>query len=135
MDERNNQEFQFEEIKDNYVIENEPKPTEVDNTTDTDNQPKTNALAIASMILGILSLVCCCIGFYPFMAIFPIVSGVLAIVFGAASRKSMTGKGFATAGLICGIAGVCIAVLSSIFWIVMLILGITSEADPSLLNI
>ena len=135
MDEKNNQEFQFEEIKDNYVIEDQPKPNEVDNSTDNDNQPKTNTLAIASMILGILSLVCCCIGFYPFMAIFPIVSGVLAIVFGAASRKGKSGNGFATAGLICGIAGVCIAVLSAIFWIVIFILGITSEADPSLLNI
>ncbi|MBQ9703522.1 MAG: DUF4190 domain-containing protein [Clostridia bacterium] len=135
MDEKNNQEFQFEEIKDNYVIEDQPKPNEVDNSTDNDNQPKTNTLAIASMILGILSLVCCCIGFYPFMAVFPIVSGVLAIVFGAASRKGKSGNGFATAGLICGIAGVCIAVLSTIFWIVILILGITSEADPSLLNI
>ena len=135
MDEKNNQEFQFEEIKDNYVIEDQPKPNEVDNSTDNDNQPKTNTLAIASMILGILSLVCCCIGFYPFMAVFPIVSGVLAIVFGAASRKGKSGNGFATAGLICGIAGVCIAVLSTIFWIVMFILGITSEADPSLLNI
>ena len=63
---------------------------------------KTNGMAIASLVLGIVSvLTCCC-----FIGIIP---GILAVVFGFIARstidKSMgaqTGKGMALAGIILG---------------------------------
>ena len=49
----------------------------------------TSGLAIASMVLGILSLVVSCFG------VVGIICGILAVIFG--------GKGMAIAGLVCGI--------------------------------
>ncbi|MBQ7643006.1 MAG: DUF4190 domain-containing protein [Clostridia bacterium] len=67
---------------------------------------------IASMIIGILSMLsCCCVaGYVPFGAIL----GVVAIVFAAISLKSGT-NGFAVAGLVTGIIGVVIGVGFTVF--------------------
>jgi hypothetical protein len=67
--------------------------------------PRTNALAITSLILGILSLpgVCCCYGI-PFN-----VPGIICGIIGLSQIKSdptnQTGRGLAIAGLICSIVG------------------------------
>lgn len=70
-------------------------------------EPKKSAgLAIASMVLGIISLVSCC---WPYVAI---VLALLAVIFGAVSlAKKMGGKGMAIAGLVCGIIGLIPAVV------------------------
>jgi len=57
--------------------------------------------AIASMILGIVSIVGFCM--FPFTAI----TSILAIIFGAISRKS-SAKGMAIAGIITGVIGIII---------------------------
>jgi len=72
-------------------------------------EPKTNGLAIASMILGILS-------FLTFYGAF--LFGLLAIIFGAIALKKIKsfpdnfkGKGMAKAGLICGIVALGLIII------------------------
>lgn len=67
--------------------------------------PKTPGLglAIASMVLGIISLLC-----------FPYITGVLAVIFGAVAKNKGCKSGMATAGIVCGIIGVAL-------WLLMLL--------------
>lgn len=70
----------------------------------------SKAFAIASMVLGILSVImCCCIEYIS------IILGVLAIVFYAIDKKN-NGKsnGMAIAGLVCGIVGLSLSVIGII---------------------
>ena len=76
--------------------------------------------AIASMVLGIVSIVLGCI---PFVGI---ICGTIAIVLYAkfisdfsASGERLQGKGLAIAGLVCGIIGAAIGVLYGIYWLVV----------------
>lgn len=74
-------------------------------------EPKKGAgLAIASMVLGIVSLVIsCCIPYVTFIA------SLLAVIFGGVSlSKKMGGKGMAIAGLVCGIIGLVPAIITLI---------------------
>ncbi len=80
--------------------------------------PKTNGKAIASLVLGIVSLFC-----------FGLVTGILAIVFSriatqeiAASHGSQTGAGMAKAGFIIGIIGL-------VLWAAYLLLVLTGALD------
>ena len=61
-------------------------------------RPKTKTLSVASMVLGILSVVCCCLGYVG------IVFGIGAIVVSIISRKSLGYfDGIGVAGLVLGI--------------------------------
>ena len=75
--------------------------------------------AIASMVLGILSIVCCYVGF---------ILGIIAIVLGSQSKKTQTDAnqptGMATAGLITGIIGTIIWVMIDILYLFLSILSI-----------
>lgn len=68
---------------------------------------RTNGLAVASLVLGIVGIVLC----------FLFIPWILAIVFGAIAIKqcnadpTYTGKGLAIAGLVCGLVGMAIVVL------------------------
>lgn len=73
------------------------------------SEPRTQGMATASLVLGILSL----ISFYG-----SFLFGLLAIIFGGSALKRIKknpekfkGKGLATAGLICGIVGVALILL------------------------
>lgn len=91
--------------------------------------------AIASLVLGIVSCVlfCLCYG------VISIVCGILALVFAkqaeteiAAGRANPAGRALAKAGLICGIVGICIAVLYLIAMIVVVAFAISSGgANPA----
>lgn len=66
-------------------------------------EKKSAAFSVASLVLGILSLVCCCL--------FPVagVCAVLAIVFAFISRSRLGQlDGMSIAGLVCGIIGLAI---------------------------
>ena len=75
--------------------------------------PATSGFAVASMILGIGSLVTClCYG------VPPLICGILALVFAShatrdiqAGRASISSAGMARAGRICGIFGLVIAAI------------------------
>lgn len=78
-------------------------------------EKKGSALGLISMILGILSVLCCaggCLGTF-----FAIAAIILAIV-----EKSKTGKmsGMALAGLITGIAGIVVTIISTIVFLPIL---------------
>lgn len=78
-------------------------------------QQKSVGLAVASMVLGILSVVMCCLWFLSIpMAILAIVMGVIAR--GKATRGEAGGGGMATTGIVCGVIGLLI-------WIMLFLLG------------
>ncbi|WP_152402741.1 DUF4190 domain-containing protein [Paenibacillus cellulositrophicus] len=90
--------------------------------------PKTNGKAIASMVLGILSVMILYIGF---------ILGILAIIFAALSFKELKrgyeqGKGMAIAGLVCGIIGVLLWGLILLF-VVLAVAFFGSDIDSSTL--
>ena len=64
-----------------------------------------SGMAVAALVLGIISLVLCWIWFIGI----PI--GILAIVFGVLSKKQPANKGMAMAGLVTGIIGVVLAIV------------------------
>ena len=74
-------------------------------------QPKTPALAIASLVLGIISIVLLCVG--PLFAIPAIICGHIAHVRIRASQGLLTGGGLALAGFIMGYLsiGLCLLML------------------------
>lgn len=68
---------------------------------------RTNGLAVASLVLGIVGIILCVL-FIPW---------ILAIIFGAIAIKqcnadpTYTGKGLAIAGLVCGLVGMALILL------------------------
>lgn len=80
------------------------------------NEPKTNGLGIASMVIGILSIIgTCCYGW-----ILGIIGLILGIV-GVCLRGY--GKGMAIAGIILNLIAIIL------FVVVVLILGVSSMAE------
>ncbi len=82
-------------------------------------KPQNNgkvALAVTSMILGILSILCCCL-LYGFSAILAIAGLILGII---SLKKKCAGKGMAIAGIICSAVGIVLAIV----WIIMLIASV-----------
>lgn len=82
---------------------------------------KSNGIAVASLITGIVSIVLC------WVPIIGLVSGILGIIFYAKAKKAIdTGmmlpnaKGMATGGLITGIIGLVFSFFYTIFWIIAL---------------
>jgi len=65
---------------------------------------RTNGLAVASLVLGILALVLF------FTIVFPIILGILAVIFGAIglgkANQGAEHKGLAIAGMILGVLGI-----------------------------
>ena len=74
-------------------------------------RPQTRAYGIASLICGILSLLCCCCNEW-----FAFLIAVAAIIM-FALEKVFVGKasGFAIAGLVCGIISLSISILGLLF--------------------
>lgn len=75
-------------------------------------QPDSNGLAIASLVLGILSLTGA-----------SILTGIPAIITGAMGLKNPTNKGMSLAGIIMGAISVFFAVLIVIFFVILLFAG------------
>lgn len=76
----------------------------------TNEPPKMNGLAKASMILGIVSLCCCCSSY---------ICGILAIVFGVVSRVYGNKSGTTIAGIICGAISLALTTFMFIFVFVL----------------
>ena len=72
-------------------------------------QPKTSALAIVSLVLGILSMILCFVG--PVFGIPAIICGHMAASRINRSGGSLSGKGLAIAGFVTGYANIAIMVL------------------------
>ena len=69
-----------------------------------------NSFGIASLVLGIVSIVFC------WVPILGLVAGILAIVFAVKQRK-IAPNGITTGGLVTGIIGLAFSVIYNIFWI------------------
>lgn len=69
-------------------------------------QEEGKGFAIAGMVLGIVSLVCCC--FTPFNAIFAIIGIVLSVL---VLVQQKPGKGMAIAGIICSAIALILVIL------------------------
>ena len=84
-------------------------------------------MAIASLVMGILSISCCCCD-----GIF----AILAIVFGCCARSSMKrtgnydGSGMATAGIVLGILGLLLGVVGTLIWLVAAVLAPCASGGP-----
>ncbi len=98
----------------------EEKKVEVINTTEENNNtqsanqtPKNESkgLAVASMVLGIISLLMWCVMYIS------IPCAILAIIFGAVARKK-AGRGMAIAGLVLGI-------ISFVIMVITIVLGVS----------
>ncbi len=61
-------------------------------------------LAVASLVLGIVSFFC-----------FAYITGILAVIFGAVAKSKGNRSGMSTAGLICGCIGVVLWIMSLLF--------------------
>lgn len=66
-------------------------------------------MAIAAMVLGILSVVLCCLWYIAIPA------GLIAVILGALSMKDPSSKAFAITGIITGIIGLVIGILWIVF--------------------
>ena len=87
--------------------------------------PKGRGYSVASLVLGIFGLVCCCLG--------PVglIPAVLAIVFAVISRRRLGAlDGMGTAGLICGILGSLIGAYMTFEYVLMFIL----MSDPTFME-
>lgn len=80
-----------------------------------------SGFAIASLVLGILSLVCCC--FWYVSGIFAVIGLVFSII---VLVKHKPGRGMAIAGLICSAIGLIIAVIMGIM---VIYIGMNMSAD------
>ena len=86
-------------------VQNNPTQENVATQNTTTSAPaEKKGFSIASMVLGIVSLVCCCIWYIS------IPCSILAIVFSIVGKKK-GGKGMATAGLVLGIIAIALYVL------------------------
>lgn len=80
-----------------------------------------SGFAIAGLVLGILSLVCCCIWYISgILAILGLVFSIIVLV------KNMPGRGMAIAGAICSGIGLLIAV-----FMLICVIGIGSYMTPT----
>jgi hypothetical protein len=82
----------------------------------------TNGKAIASLVLGICSIVLC-LGF---------LAGIPAVILGRIAKREIaegngTGDGLANAGLITGIIGIVLGVLWLLYVILVIAIGVSSD--------
>lgn len=78
-------------------------------------QPQNKGLAIASMVLGIVSLVSCCLNDF-----FMLARAVVGLILGIIYRSKYGKSGMATAGIVCSAIALGLAVLLIIFGIVLI---------------
>lgn len=141
MGEKKNDEIKFEDLTDNYTYQENSNQSGF-NPPPSGNpfwhQPgynqqssqNNNGYNIASLVLGIFSIVCCCL-----YGILSLILGGLAITFFVISKKNGTSNGLAVAGLICAIFGISLGLFFGIFTLVNLpeIMAAANEAATSLL--
>jgi hypothetical protein len=93
-------------------------------------QPKTSALAIWSLVLGILSLVC----FTIFAGIPGVICGHKAISRIKQSGGALTGQGLAIAGLVTGYLGIAWAIIMIPMMMAIAIPNFVKARDTSMQN-
>lgn len=91
-------------------------------------QNQSNALAIVSLVMGILSIVlCCCYGI-------GIIFGIIGLVCAIIAKKKGQSAGMSTAGLICSIIGSVFSVIAIIYFAYCIFLVATDPTYTDLFN-
>ena len=86
--------------------------------------PRQNGLAVASLVLGIISLACSqCITAVP-----GVVLGHIALRQIRASRGAETGEGMAIGGLVCGYISIGVTLLIGMVYVLILLFGLGAAA-------
>ena len=118
-----NEENKNEEIKEESTQKKEVKEAEIVTENKQDKKETTNTetkgYSIASMVLGIISLILCCVWYISVPA------SIAAIILGVIGRKK-AGKGMATAGLVMGIITLVLLVILVIIGVVFGVTAVTS---------
>lgn len=70
--------------------------------------------AVASLVLGIVSIV---VAFIPCFGLVSIATGIVGLVMGILGRKSVSRHGMAVTGIVLSIISLCLAILGIVFWI------------------
>lgn len=83
-------------------------------------------MAVASLVLGIISLVIAVAGGAAGLGWIGSICGIIAVILGAISKKDPAQKGKATAGLVCGIIALSWGIIATIAC--MACLGATASA-------
>ncbi len=83
------------------------------------NYEKAKNMGIASLVLGISSIVCSIIVFF---AVFGVIAGVVGIFLGVKAKKNLVkpDETIAFAGFVCSIVGVCLGSLYLIAFFVLM---------------
>lgn len=80
---------------------NENVSETVEATVETSNQaPQSKGMAIAAMVLGIVSIVLCCIWYIS------VPCAIIGLILGILYNKKGEKSGMATAGIVCSIIGI-----------------------------
>lgn len=83
-------------------------------------QPKSNGIAIAALVCGIIAVL---IAWVPFVVVIGLILAILAVIFGIQGLKRAgevdKGRGVALAGLITGIAGIVLSVIGILLTVVV----------------
>jgi uncharacterized membrane protein len=82
---------------------------------ETPKQPESNGLAVASLVLGILSLTGA-----------SVLAGIPAIITGGMALKNPVSKGMSIAGIVMGVISVVLALLVLLFFII--VFGLAASA-------
>ena len=108
----------------NYMNESEEQ---LKGTVEMEEQPMDSTakgMSIASLILGIVSIVCCC-AYY-----IGITFSIVGLILGILAKKRITGKSsLALAGIITSSIGLAVSVIWLIIMIVAIVAGNTAGID------
>jgi len=116
----------------NTVAGNTYCPQDIPQGTPNQSVPSTNGFAIASLILGILSVpLVVCYGCGIVFAIAAIVTGFIARSQIKQSGGRQTGDGMALAGLILGIIVTALVILAGVCYGLVLIFGLLMSATSN----
>lgn len=103
------------------MAENE-KEVEVINNTNTLEEKKGKS--IASMVLGIVSVIGLCFGYGGIWI--PVICAILALIFGILGKKDENAKGMAKTGIILSIITLAFLVILILALIVLFALGVSA---------
>ena len=97
-------------MEENDQNENQPKEQVTDSHPISVQNKNGKGLAIASLVLGIVSVI---VAWWGFAALFSVATSIVGIVLGVMAKKTMPSgeTGIATAGLVISIIGLCLSVL------------------------
>lgn len=121
-----NNDYNYNEIKNNLDYTNNANEYSYNNSGETNNRKVDSTIhnySVASLVLGIVSLVlsiiCCCTYF---SWIISIICGILGIIFGCLAKdQDGNREGIAKAGIICSIIGITLSIIMVILFTILAI--------------